>query len=202
MGHAVINGPKLSAMFKFFLWRTFPKLASKLKIRLLGGKIYTFFESLILDTMAEREKKNIFRPDMINIVMQVRQGNLNKEIQDEKPEANEGFATVSDFSTKTEYKKEWSDHELIAQVLFFVILMIKEYFLNKRLTLRKFRLLNICTRLAFKREKTLSFSFVLGLKFKYLLCVYYVYPPIYHYQTTTFLYFRIYKNEFFFQFCI
>lgn len=65
--------------------------------------------------MAEREKKNIVRPDMINIIMQVRKGSLNKEIQDEKSEENEGFATVSEFSTKSETKNEWSDHELVAQ---------------------------------------------------------------------------------------
>lgn len=115
MAHEVINGPKLIAFFKFFLFRTFPSLASKFKIKLLSEKLTTFFKSLILDTMTERENKNIFRPDMINIVMQVRKGDLNKDIQDENSELNEGFATVTEFSSKTESKKEWSDDELVAQ---------------------------------------------------------------------------------------
>lgn len=121
MGNAVMNGPKLTAFFKFFLFRTFPKLSAKLKIKFLNEKIATFFKSLILDTIAERESKNIFRPDMINIIMQVRKGSLNKDVQDEKLDSSEGFATVAEFSSKTDSKNEWSDDELVAQCLLFFL---------------------------------------------------------------------------------
>lgn len=121
MAHEVINGSKLMAFFKFFLFRTFPKLTTKLKIQLLGSKLSTFFRSLIVDTMAERESKNIFRPDMINIIMQVRKGSLMKDAQDEKPDTNDGFATVAEFSSKSDSKNEWSDDELVAQCLLFFL---------------------------------------------------------------------------------
>lgn len=121
MGNEVMNGPKLMAFFKFFLFRTFPKLSKKFKIRLMSDKLTKFFKSLILDTMAERETKNIFRPDMINIIMQVRKGNLNKDVQDEKPVQDEGFATVTEFSSKSDSKNEWSDDELVAQCLLFFL---------------------------------------------------------------------------------
>lgn len=87
----------------------------------MSDKISTFFKSLILDTIAERESKHIFRPDMINIIMQVRKGNLNKEVQEEKTDQNEGFATVTEFSSKTDSKNEWSDDELVAQCLLFFL---------------------------------------------------------------------------------
>lgn len=115
MGTELINGSKLKAFFKFFLFRTFPKLAASLKIKLLSEHLTTFFKSLILDTMAERNSKQIVRPDMINIIMEVRKGSLNKEVQDEKSEKNDGFATVAEFSNKTDSKNEWSDDELVAQ---------------------------------------------------------------------------------------
>ncbi len=66
--------------------------------------------------MVERESKQIFRPDMINIIMQVRKGNLAKDAQEEKTESSDGFATVAEFSSKTDSKNEWSDDELVAQV--------------------------------------------------------------------------------------
>lgn len=84
-------------------------------------KLSTFFKSLILDTMVERESKNIMRPDMINIIMQVRKGSLAKEVQDEKIDSNDGFATVTEFSSKADAKKEWSDDELVAQCLLFFL---------------------------------------------------------------------------------
>ncbi|KAJ6640976.1 Cytochrome P450 9e2 [Pseudolycoriella hygida] len=121
MAREVMNGPKLKSFFKLFLFRTFPKLSAKFKVRLMSERLTTFFNSLILDTMAERERKQIFRPDMINIIMQVRKGSLNKEGLEEKNDSNEGFATVTEFSSKTDSKNEWSDDELVAQCLLFFL---------------------------------------------------------------------------------
>lgn len=121
MGKEVMNGPKLMGFFKIFLFRTFPTLAAKFNLRFLSEKLTTFFKSLILDTMVERGNKHIFRPDMINILMQVRQGNLTKDDQDGKIDSNDGFATVEEFSSKVDSKKEWSDDELVAQCLIFFL---------------------------------------------------------------------------------
>lgn len=121
MGMEVMNGPKLKQFFKVFLLRTFPKLATKLNIKFMSDKLSNFFKSLIVDTMNERESKHIYRPDMINIIMQVRKGSLNKDGQDEKPDENESFATVTEFSSKADAKNEWSDDELVAQCLLFFL---------------------------------------------------------------------------------
>lgn len=45
--------------------------------------------------MQIRKEKNIFRPDMINLLMQVRAGTL-KHQSDEKAKDQEGFATVEE----------------------------------------------------------------------------------------------------------
>lgn len=121
MAYEVMNGPKLTAFFKFFLYRTLPTLSKKLKIQFLSDRITVFFKSLILDTMAERESKKIFRPDMINILMQVRNGSLVTDGQDEKLDTNEGFATTTEFSSKTDINNDWSDDELVAQCLLFFL---------------------------------------------------------------------------------
>ncbi|XP_037036008.1 cytochrome P450 9e2-like [Bradysia coprophila] len=121
MGKEVMNGSKLKGFFKFFLFRTFPRLAARLNVRFLSDTLTTFFKSLIIDTMVERENKHIFRPDMINILMQVRKGNLTRDDQDGQTDSNDGFATVEEFSSKADSKNEWSDDELVAQCLLFFL---------------------------------------------------------------------------------
>lgn len=66
--------------------------------------------------MEERKKRGIVRHDMVNILMQVRQGQLSVEAASEQvPDA--GFATVdeSEIGRKASTRK-WTDKELIAQV--------------------------------------------------------------------------------------
>lgn len=121
MGRTLLNGSKLSGFFKVFLFRTIPKVAAFFNIKFFNENLTKFFKSLILDTITLRESKNILRPDMINIIMQVRKGDLNKEVQDEKPQLNEGFATVELNVSKSDVKKEWSDDELVAQCLLFFL---------------------------------------------------------------------------------
>ncbi len=65
--------------------------------------------------MESRDKQGIFRPDMINILMNVKKGNaLNNATTDEKD--NDGFATVEESSIGNKaVKRVWSDDELVAQ---------------------------------------------------------------------------------------
>lgn len=116
IGKSVTNFNQFFTVIKFMIFRTMPKVANALKLRLMDGKITTFFESLILDTMRVREAENIVRPDMINLVMQVRQGGL-KESKEE--DINDGFATVTEHNIGKSEKTVWSDNELVAQCLMF-----------------------------------------------------------------------------------
>lgn len=116
IGKSVTDFSKFSAIVKFMIFRLMPKVANALKLRLMGSKITAFFESLILDTMRVREAENIIRPDMINLVMQVRRGGV-KESKDD--DIIDGFATVTEHNIGKSEKTVWSDNELVAQCLMF-----------------------------------------------------------------------------------
>jgi len=119
MGKSVSNFTKSTAFIKFLMFRLMPKVANKLKLRLLGSKITTFFNSLILDTMRLREAQDIVRPDMINLIMQVRKGGLKKENENDE-EVIDGYATVTEYNIG-KAESIWSDNELVAQCLMFFL---------------------------------------------------------------------------------
>lgn len=92
--------------------------------------VINFFSSIIFETIAEREKKNIVRPDMINILMQVRQGNALQVIAD-----GTGTDEFGLFSAKRALKRKWSDNELLAQcLLFFTAIWISTVQFIKKFT--------------------------------------------------------------------
>ncbi|KAK7863017.1 hypothetical protein R5R35_010766 [Gryllus longicercus] len=62
----------------------FPKLMEILKIPFKSSKITNFYHSLIHDTIKERQQKGIFRPDMLQLLMQAREGQLKAEAGDEQ----------------------------------------------------------------------------------------------------------------------
>lgn len=75
---------------------------------------------MVLDTMNEREAQKIYRPDMINILMQVRSGNLKFHNNDESKNDDAGFATADDSNVgKVQVKRKWTDDEIIAQCFLF-----------------------------------------------------------------------------------
>lgn len=69
---------------------------------------------MVLNNMESRDKQGIFRPDMINILMNVKKGNSLSNATEEKE--NEGFAAVEESSIGNKVvKRDWSDDELVAQ---------------------------------------------------------------------------------------
>jgi cytochrome P450 family 9 len=42
-------------------------------------KVTNFFRSLLLDTIATREREGIVRPDMLQLLMQAKKGTLHEE---------------------------------------------------------------------------------------------------------------------------
>lgn len=90
----LMNLRRFASLIKLALLRIMPGVARKWNLRLLDNSIASFFKSLILDTMSIREDKNIVRPDMINLLMQVK---------------------------KMPSSTTWSNDELVAQCLMFFI---------------------------------------------------------------------------------
>lgn len=110
------------SMLKFALIRVFPKLMTKLNVNFISNDVSSYFRSIMLDTMAYREKNNIYRPDMINTMMQVRKGDLNSGEKENENVDSVGFATVEESHVgKKLIKREWNDNELLAQCFIFFI---------------------------------------------------------------------------------
>ena len=94
MGKVVSNFNGLQGL-KFFGYGSVPKLMKFFKISFFDEKTKNFFRTLVQGTMAYREKEHIIRPDMINLLMQAKQGKLTHNDNDKNDE-NLGFATVEE----------------------------------------------------------------------------------------------------------
>lgn len=114
------NGGFLQAI-KFFVLILLPKLANLFRIKFFDDSVTKFFKKMILDTMATRQNQNIHRPDVINLLMQVRsQGKLTQETEAPVKEIPEGFATVEESDIgKAAVTRKWTDNELVAQCFLF-----------------------------------------------------------------------------------
>lgn len=113
--------------FKFMFLALMPKLMKALGVNITSSDISAFFRPLVLDTMEVREKNNIFRPDMINLMMEVRKGNVHNQTKmgganKESGDVNDGFAAVEESQIGRKIvNREWTDNELMAQCFVFYI---------------------------------------------------------------------------------
>lgn len=57
---------------KFIAFKTFPKLAQFLGLRLISDHVVSFFKNIVETTIATRDAENITRPDMIQLMMDIR----------------------------------------------------------------------------------------------------------------------------------
>lgn len=121
IGNNIFNFGSITKAIRFLSIITMPKLMQALKIEVFTLKIRNFFKSMVLDTMEVREKEHIFRPDMINMLMQIRKGNLPHQ-ENTLIENEIGFATVEESNIHNrKVDRDWTDDELVAQCgLFFI----------------------------------------------------------------------------------
>ncbi|XP_026324948.1 uncharacterized protein LOC113233928 [Hyposmocoma kahamanoa] len=105
----------------FLLSNTLPTISRIFKWSMFSKSVQDFFRSLVMETMQNRELKQIKRPDMIHLLMETKKGKLT---HDEKSthDADAGFATVEESSVGLkQVNRVWSDDDLCAQAtLFFV----------------------------------------------------------------------------------
>lgn len=94
-----------------------PRLMKALGFSITDRQTEKFLKSMVLETMIEREKKHIIRPDMINILMQVRNhGRVIDSKDDVLADANDGTEI-----SRRNVKHQWTDDELVAQCFLFFI---------------------------------------------------------------------------------
>ncbi|CAG9785987.1 unnamed protein product [Diatraea saccharalis] len=108
-------------LLKVFFYLNMPVIMRILKIKFLPEAASNFFRGIIMGTMEDREKNNIFRPDMIHLMMQARKGRLEHE-EKSNSDQDTGFATVEESVVETKtIKKDWSEDDLVAQALLFFL---------------------------------------------------------------------------------
>ncbi|XP_069676196.1 cytochrome P450 9e2-like isoform X2 [Periplaneta americana] len=98
MGRDITNFGGVRSLI-FFGYLMSPRLMKLLKIRFMSNYAMNFFRSLVHGTMATREAKDIYRPDMIQLLMQAKKETLQLNGNASKP--------------------KWDDDDLTAQAVFF-----------------------------------------------------------------------------------
>uniref|UniRef100_A0A1L8E408 Putative cytochrome n=1 Tax=Nyssomyia neivai TaxID=330878 RepID=A0A1L8E408_9DIPT len=107
-------------LIKFILLMMFPKFFEITKIRLIPEKLTGYFKNAIFSAMDYREKQNIIRPDMINLLMEAKKGKLTHQGAEQHDSA--GFATVEESQVgKQSGKKTLSDDDILAQCFLFFL---------------------------------------------------------------------------------
>ncbi|CAB3239056.1 unnamed protein product [Arctia plantaginis] len=108
-------------LMKIFFLRCLPSIADMLKLSLTSSETSGFFSNVVLSSIEEREKRNIIRHDMINILNEIKKGKLSHE-KDTDVDSGAGFATVEESHIgKKLREREWSDDDLVAQAVLFLL---------------------------------------------------------------------------------
>ncbi|XP_055852653.1 probable cytochrome P450 9f2 [Episyrphus balteatus] len=87
--------------FIFFLYANLKYVMRLFKVQLFDKKDTDYFLYLVMNAMRYRQKNKIFRPDMVNMMMEAR------------------GLFVNENDKKTSQNKEWSDDEIVAQFFVF-----------------------------------------------------------------------------------
>lgn len=108
------------SMLKIIGYLFVPKLMTSLKIQLFPQDTTKFFQKAITEAMKIREQQGIIRPDLINLLMQVKKGKLSHETDKESEKIVDGFATVEESHVgKGTVTTIWEDDDLVAQCFIF-----------------------------------------------------------------------------------
>ncbi|XP_066142085.1 cytochrome P450 9e2-like [Euwallacea fornicatus] len=119
MGKAAINFGGFKTVIKFLGYQFCPWLLTLLKIRFFPAAISNFFLGIVNETIKEREEKGIVRSDMINILMEVKNGTVKAENKDTP---DEGFAVVKeslDGNAERRHNIEITNQDITSQAFIF-----------------------------------------------------------------------------------
>ncbi|CAH1178924.1 unnamed protein product [Phaedon cochleariae] len=115
MGKRATNFTSLKSMMKFLGYLVAPKLYRALKIKFFDDNVSNFFRTLIDETIALREEQNVSRPDIIQLLMEARNGVIRNE-EDDKLDT--GYATVEE-SIGGKIPMNITNEDITAQALVF-----------------------------------------------------------------------------------
>lgn len=98
--HEFGGGPK--SAFKLLVGLMLPKLYHLLGFQLISRDTLNFFQHVVVDVMNERDQKKISRPDVIQLMLEVRKGQLQmKENEEANDKELDGFAAHEELSLKS-----------------------------------------------------------------------------------------------------
>nr|WNH29019.1 cytochrome P450 9J34 [Culex pipiens pallens] len=118
-GKKMMNFGRFSVILRMIGYQLFPALMGRLGIDMIDEEQNSYFSSLILSAVKDRNEKGIVRPDMINLLIQARKGTLKHQ---QEKEQNEGFATVDESDVgKAQVSTDMTDTEMVAQCLIFFL---------------------------------------------------------------------------------
>lgn len=121
-GKTIMDFSGIKKIAKMIIMNKLPALAIALKMKMLDPFFSDTFKNMVLETMEVRKSHNIFRPDMIQLLMQVRDGTLKHQKTDEKSKEKEGFATVEESHVgQVSVNRKWNDDEIVAQCFLFFL---------------------------------------------------------------------------------
>ncbi|CAG4975742.1 unnamed protein product [Colias eurytheme] len=171
LGQQIFNFTFISRIL-FIFTITFPHYAKKLKLAVFPRETTSFFKNIVFSTMEHREKNNIERPDMIQLLMEASKGKLKLE-----DEPNQDVAEVPEYDFKPKAStRVWSQNELVSQVFIFFIaafessastlsLLVHELALNKEIQEKLYQ------EIRTYQEKNGSLVYEKISQLKYLDCV-------------------------------
>lgn len=120
IGKKVTNLTSLKDYVKFAAQRVVPGVMKFLRIEYLDADVKSFFSDMVLQNIETRRREQINRPDMIDILMKTKSGELS--YQNEKETLTDGFATASESNIKkSKINRNWTDQELVSQTFIFFL---------------------------------------------------------------------------------
>lgn len=120
MAENLLNFNRPKTIIKFAFLNLLPRLAKLMDLQLFDDEVAAFFRGMVMSNMETRAKEGIFRPDLINLLMQIRKGENIQSTAADDNKGTDGFATVEEFSAgKKSSKVEYTDEEIVAQCFLF-----------------------------------------------------------------------------------
>jgi cytochrome P450 family 9 len=107
---------------KFTLAFVMPEFYKFLGLQCISQEIRDFFQRVVVDVMHEREIKNISRPDVIQLLLQAKKGQLQQSVKEtETKEKEENFSANVEYHVGGGAKNasHFSDDDWIAQGFIF-----------------------------------------------------------------------------------
>ncbi|XP_066261391.1 cytochrome P450 9e2-like [Euwallacea similis] len=114
MGQEITN-LRFTTFLKILLFQISPRLFKVLKLEIFRKEVNTFFRNLVDNTIETRQQKGIYRPDMLQILMDARKGVEN----DDGHAAEVGFAATEEFIGNVKLSRKISNQDITAQALIF-----------------------------------------------------------------------------------